>query len=78
MTRYRAFKERGFLLVHLDEEGAVYTGGEADWRRHVGQSPSGQMSPSLRQAPAKLGRSRSRGGTVPRCVVPTSIGEEAP
>ena len=30
--RYLAAKERGFLVVHLDEEGAVYDGEEDRWR----------------------------------------------
>lgn len=30
--RYRAIKAMGFLVVHLDEEGAVYDGDEERWR----------------------------------------------
>lgn len=33
LSVYRHFKERGFTFVHLDEEGAVFQGDEARWRR---------------------------------------------
>src|SRR5688500_4233163 len=30
--RYRAVKQLGFLVAHIDEEGAVYEGDEDRWR----------------------------------------------
>ena len=32
-THYRRLKERGFSLVHLDEEGGIYSGHHENWRR---------------------------------------------
>jgi surface carbohydrate biosynthesis protein len=34
-TRYHVLKERGFLCVHLDEEGAVYPGDVENWRHRL-------------------------------------------
>ncbi|MEZ4372068.1 MAG: hypothetical protein R3B07_14645 [Polyangiaceae bacterium] len=33
LTFYRTLQSRGFGCVHLDEEGGVYIGEEADWRK---------------------------------------------
>jgi surface carbohydrate biosynthesis protein len=32
LTGYRAMKERGFVVLHLDDEGAVFPGDENEWR----------------------------------------------
>lgn len=32
LTRYQILKDRGFTLVHLDEEGGIFPGREEDWR----------------------------------------------
>ncbi len=34
---YHQLKERGFVFVHLDTEGAVYPGGETRWRKILNQ-----------------------------------------
>lgn len=33
--RYRNLKSRGFRLIHLDEEGAVYRGGPEQWKQEL-------------------------------------------
>ena len=30
---YRSMKDRGFVVLHLDDEGAVFPGDEAEWIR---------------------------------------------
>jgi surface carbohydrate biosynthesis protein len=35
INRHSEFKNRGFSMVHLDEEGAVYWGEEAEWKRRL-------------------------------------------
>lgn len=34
-ARYHALKDRAFLCVHLDEEGAVYPGNEENWQHRL-------------------------------------------
>ena len=33
VDRYTTLKLNNFKIIHLDEEGAVYWGGENEWRR---------------------------------------------
>ena len=35
INRHSEFKNRGSSMVHLDEEGAVYWGEEAEWKRRL-------------------------------------------
>lgn len=35
INRHSEFKNRGFSMVHLDEEGAVYWGEETEWKRRL-------------------------------------------
>ena len=34
-SRHTELKKRGFSIVYLDEEGAIYWGGEETWRRRL-------------------------------------------
>ncbi len=43
LSAYAALKANGFSFVHLDEEGAVYSGDEASWRRTLDH----RLDPSL-------------------------------
>ena len=32
---HKDLKDRGFIILHLDEEGAIYRGGESEWERRL-------------------------------------------